>query len=83
MNYQFPDDFYPCSHSGTAAGTHMGSPVYLEAVLHHTTLVVSFYDLATFVEGTGRCFVDISEVFPTMKEVSTLHIQQSTSVVVL
>ena len=76
LDFLFLDDPHRCSHSGTAAGTHMGSPVYLEAVLHHTTLVVSCYDLATFVEGTGRSFlifVDISEVFPTMKEVCMLH----------
>ena len=38
--------------------------------------VSSCYEFATFVEGTGRCFltfVDISEVFPTMKGACILH----------
>ena len=37
VNYQFPNHFHRCSCSGAVAGTHMGSPFYLEAVLHHTT----------------------------------------------
>ena len=55
---QILDYLHHCPYSGAAAGTHMGSPVYLEAVLHHTTLVVSCYDLATFVEGTDAIGIE-------------------------